>query len=149
MPDWSAGVKVGVKDGVYFVVDVKRVRGRPLAIKQLVRQTAKTDGVGVMVRMEQEPGSSGVNTVDDYARTVLMGYDFRGVRSTGDKVQRANPVSSAAEAGNVKLVQGPWIPDYLDELEAFPTKGAHDDQVDGTSGAVADLNNDDGEDFVV
>jgi predicted phage terminase large subunit-like protein len=34
----------------------------------------------------------------------------------------------------VKLVAGPWITDFLDELETFP-EGAHDDQVDAASGA--------------
>jgi len=47
---------------------------------------------------------------------------------------RANPVSSQAEAGNVKLVRGKWINDFLDEAELFPY-GAHDDQVDAVSGA--------------
>ncbi|HEY8743980.1 MAG TPA: phage terminase large subunit, partial [Chloroflexota bacterium] len=79
-----------------------------------------------------------VNTVDHYARRVLAGWTFRGVRSTGPKELRANPVSSAAEAGNVLLVRGAWIGAFLDEAEAFPG-GAHDDQVDAVSGAVAML----------
>jgi len=88
--------------------------------------------------MEQEPGSSGVNTIDHYARTVLPGFAFRGYRTTGSKEVRANPLSSAAEAGNVLLVRGAWINAFLDEAEAFPG-GAHDDQVDAVSGAVAVL----------
>jgi len=47
-------------------------------------------------------------------------------------------VSSAAERGNVRLVHGRWIGDFLDELEAFPL-GSHDDQVDALSGAVTKL----------
>lgn len=46
----------------------------------------------------------------------------------------ATPVSSSAEAGNVKLVTGPWINGFLDEAEAFP-EGRHKDQVDAVSGA--------------
>ena len=84
--------------------------------------------------MEQEPGSSGVNTIDHYARNVLAGFTFRGHRATGSKELRAAPVSSAAEAGNVKLVTGPWINDFLDEAEAFP-EGRYKDQVDAVSGA--------------
>jgi predicted phage terminase large subunit-like protein len=134
-PDWTAGAKVGERDGVYYIMDVRRRRARPLAIEQLVRQTAELDGRAVEVVIEQEPGSSGVNTIEHYQRRVLKGFTCRGHRTSGSKVTRAAPVASAAEAGNVKLVRGPWIEAFLDELEAFPL-GAHDDQVDALSGAV-------------
>jgi hypothetical protein len=38
-------------------------------------------------------------------------------------------LASAAEAGNVRLVEGVWNSAFLDEVEAFP-EGNHDDQVD-------------------
>ena len=93
--------------------------------------------------MEQEPGSSGVNTIDHYRRRILAGFAFYGNRTTGSKEMRANPVSSQAEAGNIKLVRGPWINDFLDEAELFP-HGAHDDQVDAVSGAFEQLAQDKG-----
>ncbi|MHA2429259.1 MAG: phage terminase large subunit, partial [Candidatus Hermodarchaeia archaeon] len=93
----------------------------------------------VSIYMEQEPGASGKALIDHYARHVLVGFTFRPDKVTGNKGIRANPVSSAVEAGNVKLVRGTWITDYLDELEAFPL-GSHDDQVDATSGAFSMLN---------
>ena len=138
-PDWTAGALMArSSSGTFYVVDMRRLRGTPGAVEQLVAQTARLDGKGVAIRMEQEPGSSGVQMIDHYRRLVLPGYDFRGVRSTGSKVQRAGPLSSQAEAGNVKLVRGPWINAFLDELEEFPL-GVHDDQVDAASGALADL----------
>jgi predicted phage terminase large subunit-like protein len=94
--------------------------------------------VATKIYMEQEPGSSGVGQVDYYARQVLKGYSFWGVKTTGPKQERATPVSSAAEAGNIKLVRGPWISEFLDEFEAFPL-GMHDDQVDAVSGAFEQL----------
>ncbi len=63
---------------------------------------------------------------------------FEGIRSTGSKAERAGPVSSQSEAGNVRLVRGVWIGDFLDELEGFP-EGSHDDQVDAFSGAYNQL----------
>ena len=138
-PDWTAGCLMGLSsNGVIVIFDVKRLQGTPLANEQLVRQTAVIDGQGTPVRMEQEPGSSGVKQIDDYRRRVLMGWDFKGIPSTGSKEVRANPLSSQAEAGNVKLVRGTWITEFLDELEAFPGKG-HDDQVDAASGAFIQL----------
>jgi predicted phage terminase large subunit-like protein len=117
---------------------MRRLRGTPGANEQLVKQTAQLDGKSVTIRMEQEPGSSGVKTIDDYARRVLMGWDFKGVPSTGSKEVRANPVASQAEAGNIMLVRGPWINEFLDDANLFP-QGAHDDQIDALSGALADL----------
>ena len=43
-------------------------------------------------------------------------------------------MSAQAEAGNVKIVRGPWNDDFLRVLENFPT-GRHDDEVDARSGA--------------
>lgn len=138
-PDYTVGVLMGLSRGkVLYVIDVKRMRGTPGACEALVKQTAMLDGKAVPIRMEQEPGSSGVKAIDDYRRRVLMGWDFRGVPSTGNKEVRANPLASQAEAGNVKLVRGPWITAFLDEMELFP-RGSHDDQCDASSGALADL----------
>jgi len=143
-PSWTAGALVAEKSGVYYIVDIVRTRGTPRQIEKLVAQTAVLDAARqdlahVNIYMEQEPGSSGVNTIDHYARNVLRGYSFRGHKTTGSKENRAAPVSSAAEAGNVKLVVGPWIDAWLDEAEAFP-EGRHKDQVDAVSGAFNMLN---------
>jgi len=67
-----------------------------------------------------------------------LGFDFDGVPSLREKVLRAGPFSSAAQAGNFKLVNGRWIADFLDEAESFPEAG-HDDQIDSVSGAMAAL----------
>lgn len=134
-PDYTAGGLVGLYNGVWYVADVRRVRANPGSVQNLIRQTAELDGQNISIRMEQEPGSSGVNTIFHYRNNVLVGWDFDGIPSTGSKVERARPVSSAAHAGNVKLLRGSWIPTFLDELHAFPM-GAHDDQVDMLSGAV-------------
>ncbi|KKM64482.1 hypothetical protein LCGC14_1500990, partial [marine sediment metagenome] len=92
------------------------------------------DGVGTPIKVEQEPGSSGVYTIDHIVRNVLMGYQVSGERSTGNKMDRAKPLSSQAEAGNVYLVRGAWNKEYLQELHGFPQAG-RDDQVDASSGA--------------
>lgn len=137
-PDWTVGVLLALWKGIYYVVDIRRVRRRPKDVEELIKHTAVVDGYSTAIRMEQEPGSSGVSMIDHYASTVLVGYDFRGVRSTGSKVIRANPVSSAAEGRRIKVVQAPWNGDFFDELESFP-EGEHDDQVDSLSGGLAEF----------
>ena len=138
-PDYTAGVRVDYgADGLYYVADVQRMRGSPAEVEARVRQTAMIDGPHTLVVIEQEPGASGVNTIHHYVTRIIPEFTVRGQRSSGSKVERAGPVSSQAEVGNVRLVRGGWLPPFLDELEAFPI-GGHDDQVDALSGAFMRL----------
>lgn len=136
--DYTVGARLSLtKDGQWVIEDMVRLQGSPLVVEKTIYQTAMLDahqfGSSMAIRMEQEPGSAGVNNISHYKRNVLAGFNFDGVRSTGDKVARAVAVSSAAESGNVKLVPGEWNRDFLDEAALFP-HGANDDQVDAVSG---------------
>jgi len=146
--DYTVGALVGEQQGVYYIMDVQRLRETPGQVEALVRQVAEIDGMETPIIMEQEPGSSGINTIDHYARDVLKGYNFKGDRVTGDKTTRAGPLSSASEAGNVKLVKGIWNNAWLDEAMLFP-EGEHDDQIDATSGALNQLTKSDSSRFRV
>ena len=137
-PDWTAGAKVGMFQGIFYISDVQRFRQTPMMVEDRIRRAAQMDSTRTSIRMEQEPGASGVLAIDHYARTVLLGYDFRGIKSTGPKEERANPLASAAERGHVKLVRSEWNGPFLDELESFPL-GSHDDQIDAASGAYSEL----------
>ena len=68
----------------------------------------------------------------------LDGFNVTFEPATGDKATRAKPISTQAEAGNVKIVRAPWNDDFIRELENFPT-GRHDDQVDALRGGHAML----------
>jgi predicted phage terminase large subunit-like protein len=137
-PDYTVGVLLAESHGIYYIVDVKRIRGNPPETEALIKQTADLDGK-IKTYLEQEPGSSGVDVIDHYSREVLKGFAFYGVKTTGPKAERAAPVASAAEAGNIRLVRGTWNNTFLDELEGFPI-GDHDDQVDALSGAFSQVN---------
>jgi len=136
--DWTVGVLMAEDEGRYCVEDVVRLQGSPQEVQARVRATAEMDGWDVSVRMEQEPGSSGVDVIDLYARRILQGYDFRAEKVTGDKATRANGLAAAMEAGNVDLVRAGWNRDLVDEMCEFPL-GEHDDQVDAMSGAFREL----------
>jgi predicted phage terminase large subunit-like protein len=138
-PDWTVGTLMLFDQGVAYVLDVRRARLKGEKVEQLIAQTAYEDGRTVAIRMEQEPGSSGKALVDQYARYVLPGFDFAGIRSTGDKVTRARPFAAAMANGNVRCVRGPWLTDWLDEFSAFPEACTHDDQVDSAVGAFTHL----------
>lgn len=133
--DWTVGAKVVLLDGRWYIDDIIRVQISPAKAERLVLQTAAMDGREIPIRMEQEPGSSGMHMIDHYRRQVLAGFNFDGVRPTGSKATRAQPWSVAAEAGNVFMRKAMWNKPFLDEASLFPN-GAHDDQIDAVSGAV-------------
>lgn len=133
-PDWTSGAKVAEWNGTVWVVRVDRFREAPGPTEARIRQAAELDGRAVPVTIEQEPGSSGVITVDHYRRRVLRGFTVYGDKKTGSKVELARPLSALAQAGGVNLIRGPWVGPFLDEAEAFPF-GSHDDQVDAVTGA--------------
>jgi predicted phage terminase large subunit-like protein len=138
-PDWTVGVLMGRSaDDCFYILDVCRVRTTPQGVEKLVQQTAEQDGRSVPILVEREPGSSGKSLVQRYA-TFLAGWPLSAERVTGGKVTRASPLSSQAEAGRVFLVRAPWNAGFLEELEAFPHHGSHDDQVDAASNAFARL----------
>ena len=148
-PDATSGVKVGRHDsGVYYIAHRAKTRDTPGQVQALVKQTAHTDLLTTAIRMEQEPGASGKALIALYRR-VLSGYNFNGIRPTGSKEVRATLVANEAEAGNVKIIKGAWVSDFLDELEGFGIPGVHDDQVDATSGAFFDLARDPGQSRVL
>jgi predicted phage terminase large subunit-like protein len=139
-PDYCAGAKLGVYEGVYYLADVIRRRSGPGAVEALVRQTAELDSRDVAIVLEQEPGSSGKLFSAALVRQ-LAGWNVAAEPASGDKVTRAMPWLAQAQVGNVKLARGAWNAEFLDEVAAFPI-GAHDDQVDAVSGAFAKLTGD-------
>ena len=134
-PDWTVGTLMLFDQGVAYVLDVKRARLKHEKVEQFIAQTAYEDGLNVPIRMEQEPGSSGKALMDQFARYVLPGSDFSAIRSTGDKITRARPFAAAVANGNVRVVRGSWLSEWMDELASFPEACDHDDQVDSASGA--------------
>lgn len=139
-PDWTVGALVGLHQGQAWIIDIVRLQGTPLAVRRAVEQTRDRDkDFGrVAIRMEQEPGSSGKTVIDTYRREVFVGQLFDGLRSTGPKVARAEPLSIAVSAGNVHVLRRPWTEAFLDEIELFPD-GKHDDQVDAAAGGFNEL----------
>ena len=138
-PDWTVGTLMLFDQGISYIMDVRKVRAKSDKVETLISQTAQEDGKTVAIRMEQEPGSSGKALIDQYARYVVPGWDLQGIRSSGDKETRARPFSAAVANGNVRLVRGKWITDWLDEISSFPEACTHDDQVDSAVGAFTFL----------
>jgi predicted phage terminase large subunit-like protein len=130
--DYTASCLMRKDSDHYYICDVTAWQMSPRLNEVNVRRMAESDPKGTAIRMEQEPGSSGVAVIDHYKRNVLQGFDFEGVGTTGSKVIRATPFSAACEAGKVSIVEGAWNDMFLDQLTEFPY-GEHDDMVDAAA----------------
>lgn len=138
-PDWTAGVLLGEADAEWYVLEARRLRDNVAGIEKLLVATMHYDDAWlhrpVPIRVEQEGGASGAFNIEGFRVRLFLGRDFDGIRPTVSKADRARPVAIAAEKGYVHLLDGPWVDDFLDELEIFPPSPGegHDDQVDALS----------------
>jgi predicted phage terminase large subunit-like protein len=138
-PDWTRGMKMGLDwDGAYWMINMQSIRAEAGSRDALVKQTALLDGRKVPIIFEQEPGSAGKAQIA-YFQKMLPGFTVKGVNSGTSKETRAGPLASQAQAGNVRMVAGPWCEDFLAEADVFPTSGVHDDAIDAASGAFGYL----------
>lgn len=130
-PDYTAGVKGGVHDGIFYIVDVIAFRKSPGQSEAIIRDTAEADGHEVDISSEEEKGSSGKWT-SEYLRQVLKGYNYFSDPVQGQKEERASKWAAKAEFGRVRLLRGEWNKEFLKQAGSFPR--AKRDIIDATSG---------------
>lgn len=143
-PDWTVGIKLGIKRnhrGVIeriIVADAVRLRESPLGVRRAIHNTAVSDGKSVRVALFQDPGSAGKDQADSLIRGELQGFDARARTVRKDKVAAFGPFSAQCEAGVVEVVRAAWNDEVFTVLEGFP-EAAHDDDADAASGAFNSL----------
>jgi predicted phage terminase large subunit-like protein len=142
--------------GIFYVEDVIRGQWGPLERNRIIDQVTEADARkyrgSVLTFVEQEGGSGGkeiaaqmVQRLSGHAvfRDLVSGKRHRqlnGEQLPGEaKVVRALGVAAQSEAGNVRLVRGDYVEDFLSEICAFP-EYKYCDQVDAFSGAFNRLN---------
>lgn len=132
---FTAGVKVGFcrADSKFYIADV--ARDRVANPETMIVNTASVDGKGVEISLPQDPGAAGAIQARALV-AALVGYNVTATPESGEKADRAIPVRSQAEAGNVCIVEGPFLEAFLDELVKFPA-GVYKDQVDALSRAFS------------
>lgn len=134
---WTVGLKLRRVPGQLIIEDVKRVRGTPMEVKVLVRDTAKDDGMAIKQSVPQDPGQAGLAQKQDYAE-FMEGLNFRFSPETGDKEFRAQGIASQVEAEQVVMVRAPWNAALKEELRSFPNS-LFKDQVDALSRAYMEI----------
>lgn len=127
--DWTCGGLLGkMPDGRFLVADMVRVQEGPHEVEAILKATASRDGRTTLIELPQDPGQAG-KVQATYLTSSLAGYKVSSGPVSGNKIQRAEPLASQANVGNLVLLRGPWNKILLDELSKFPF-GTHDDQVD-------------------
>lgn len=139
-PDYTAGVLLGRRaNGRVVVLDVIHLQRRAHNVRDLVLRTARADGPRTRIVIPQDPGQAGKDQAESYV-ALLSGYPAYTRRPSRDKVTRADPFAAQWQGGNVDVVRAPWNEEFFAELEGFPD-GAHDDIVDASADAFAELPN--------
>jgi predicted phage terminase large subunit-like protein len=142
-PDYTAGALVARDvEGGWWLQDLVRGRWSPAETDARIVATVTADlerhgRRHYVCGLEQEPGSSGKRSALELKARIQRdcgSVTVEIVPATGSKVDRARPVASVAEPGpHIRCSGGAWMPDFLDEITAFPG-GPHDDMVDSLSG---------------
>jgi predicted phage terminase large subunit-like protein len=138
---FTAGVLAHkLNDGRYVIEHVVHGQWSALDRETRIKVQAQRDAKeckNYQVWVEQEPGSGGKESAENTLRN-LAGFRAYADRVTGSKEVRAEPFCAQVQAGNVYLVAGEWVTNFLDEAEAWPN-GKHKDQIDAAAGAFAKL----------
>ena len=134
--DYTVGIKLGQgADGHYYIIDVVRFQKEWGDVVPAIAETMLKDGTSVIQGIEEVAFMSrAITELNQDPR--LHGFAIFGYAVDRDKVTRALPFAARLSAGNVSILNTYWTGDYLDEMCSFPN-GAHDDQVDSSSGAWA------------
>jgi predicted phage terminase large subunit-like protein len=125
----------------YIILDVRRIRGGPEEVAELILNTARADGSEVKVSLPQDPGQAGkVQAL--WLTQLLAGFNVITSPESGSKIERANPVAAQVNAGNFSMLKGEWNATLIDEMSSFPSS-TFMDQVDGLSRAFSEVLPDD------
>jgi len=129
---YTVGLKLGrTREGQYVILDVDRFRGSAFEVEESIRRDADQDRCPQS--LPQDPGQAGKAQKCRLA-AILDGHDVHFSLESGDKADRARPISAQSEAGNLAMVRAPWNDAFLAEASLFPN-GNFLDQVDALSRA--------------
>lgn len=137
--DYTAGALVEGPDaeGYWYLSHLEYGRWSADRVRATIRQTAELDGKATLIHLPQDPGQAGKDQARQLS-TLLAGYAVRSEPVSGPKETRAAGFAAQVNAGNVRMVRGPWNRFALDSMAAFPL-GAVDDPVDAMSDGFTEL----------
>jgi len=140
--DFTVGVLMGSYRPIgasldhFVILDVVRQQtSDPLGVMMLANAIDKRWGKVVMA-VELQPAAAGV-MLDKQIRTRITDCQIVSVRPAGSKELRFGPFSGEINYGGLSILDGPYVPAFLSELDEYP--GRHDDQADAAAMAYKAL----------
>jgi predicted phage terminase large subunit-like protein len=132
--DFAVGEVWGHKGTRYFLLDQVRDRmALPACIEAVRNLTLRWPRATAKLVEDKANGPNVIRMLEGQISGLVP------ITPEDSKEQRATAIAPLIEAGDVLIPlpeNAPWVKDYLEEFGCFP-KGAHDDQVDTTSQALA------------
>lgn len=129
-----------VTNGIdYFLVDAfaARMEYPDLKVKAASLWT-RHRGLAPTMRFGVEDAASGIPLIQEFKRSTSI--PIIGVAVDKSKYVRAEAVTPEFESGRVYIPEdAPWFDEWMEEHVGFPTGSKHDDYVDTSSGALAQL----------
>lgn len=135
-PDWTVGVRLDrTADGRIIVGDVRYCRDTGGAVEAFVERLAQEDGPTTTVGWWQDPGQAAMAQSERLAQRLRKHANVITEQAAKSKMEYAREPSRAAYRGELFYRVAKWNAFFFNQLQQFPTKGAHDDSVDAFSGA--------------
>ena len=139
----------GTEESDFVVIQCwARTGGNFYLLDQIRGQMGITGTMAAIISLSQKWPRAGRKMIEEAANGAAVIELLRNkipgmipVKPLGGKIVRARAIEAYHEAGNIYLPDpsiAPWISDFIQECSDFPN-GAHDDQVDATSQAIAFL----------
>lgn len=126
-------MKYGRTSRKFFIDDVQRGQFSAGDVRNLILQTAESDGVDCKIILPKDPGQAGVAQIDDMT-AMLAGFNVKAEAQSGSKETRAEPLAGHVAHGHVSVRKAVWTKTFVEELRFFP-RGRFVDQVDAASSA--------------
>lgn len=138
--DFTVGVLMVEHEGLWYIADVVRGQWSWAERDRIIEDTAARDWAKyrdkLTVWVEEEPAAG--KDVTSALIQKLAGYTVKADKVSSNKQLRWEPYGAQLEAGNVRLVQGHWNDDFVNEHLIAPN-GDNDDQIDAAAGAFNKL----------
>ena len=130
LSDYSVGTVWGIWCGLYYLLDLVRVRfDYPALRHKIVELYHQWERPTLLI----EDAGSGTSLISDLRDLKIRAIP---IKPEGDKIVRMSAQSAKIEAGEVCLPRhANWLEDLRTEILAFPY-GLYDDQVDSVSQAL-------------